>query len=115
MITDEFMYNHHPEQVGIWFKYNGWRYKEYYDVKLYDGTVVSKCYPNGASFHSNERRVSDSDVEFLRLNNYEDSYFYSGVSKEVAVSIVLGRYDGDVVPEKQIDTEGTITYIPRLK
>ena len=115
MVEDEFFFNHHPEQTGIWFKYNGWRYKEYYDVKLYDGTVVSKCYPNGSGFHGEGQRVADTDVEFLRLVDYSESYFYNNISKEEAVRIMLGRYEALMIPKKQTNPDGTVEYMPTLK
>lgn len=115
MLIDEFMYNHHPEQVGVWFKYNGWRYKEYYDVKLYDGTVVNKCYPNGSGFHSEDCRVSDTDVEFLKLTDYNKCYFYNDMGKEQVIYIIVKRYGEDNVPEKHTDETGKVTFTPRLK
>lgn len=54
-----------------------YRLKLMHDVKLFDGTVVENCYPNGNSFHG-KIRVNDDDVEFIRIskeqfgNEYKD-------------------------------------------
>lgn len=64
-------FNHHPTETGIWFPYNNWRFKDYYDVELTDGTIVKNCYPNGDSWQPHENtlgyHIFDKDVVKVRL------------------------------------------------
>lgn len=62
--------NHMPHQTGVWFSYTGFRFKDYYDVELHDGTILKKTYPNSTSFmcmDGSGKQCTDEDVAFLRL------------------------------------------------
>lgn len=66
------MMNHHPVQQGIWFPYDGGRYKDYYDLRLKTGEIIQNCYPNGNSWfpHSNKEgrnQIKDEEVAEIRL------------------------------------------------
>lgn len=57
--------NHEPDEQGIWFSYTGFRYKDYYDIELFDGTIVENCRPNGNGWYGDGER--DSQVKRIRL------------------------------------------------
>ena len=64
--------NHHPSQQGIWFPYDGGRYKDWYDLRLKTGEVIENCYPNASSWYpyhnpSNRGPIKDAEVEQIRL------------------------------------------------
>lgn len=61
-------FNHHPAYPGVWVRYNEWRFKEWYDIKLHDGTVHTKMYPNGIAWSGDDgKRFEDSEVAEIRL------------------------------------------------
>ncbi|MGL5906203.1 MAG: hypothetical protein ACRCZA_05695 [Shewanella sp.] len=69
-------FNHHPAQQGIWFEYNGWRFKDVYHIKLYSGEVLKFMYPNGNGWHPDMgapkgqlagRDIKDNDVMEVML------------------------------------------------
>lgn len=59
--------NHEPHEQGVWFDYTGFRYKDYYDIELHDGTIIQECRPNGNSWYGNANGVNDSEVKRIRL------------------------------------------------
>lgn len=66
------MLNHRPDQHGVWFDYDGCRYKDVYDIRLHIGEVLEFMYPNATSWYpelgSNARwSVSDKEVAQIRL------------------------------------------------
>lgn len=70
-----FKLNHMPQQIGCWFAYTGFRYKDYYDVETHNGSIFKGMYANGQSFYSMDgsgQTVSDSDVAYIRLVTDED-------------------------------------------
>jgi hypothetical protein len=52
------------------------RLKMMHDVKLFDGTELESCYPNGNAFHG-KIRVEDKDVEFIRISKKQRSFEYA--------------------------------------
>ncbi|MCW6598651.1 DUF550 domain-containing protein [Yersinia ruckeri] len=67
MSDEQKWFNHYPDQFEIWFPYNGLRYKEWYDIKLHDGTVHEMMYPNGIAWSGKTGRFEDSEVAEVRL------------------------------------------------
>lgn len=71
--------NHEPHQQGEWFPYTGFRFKDYYDIELHDGTVLKKCRPNGDGWYGRTSPAPrDKKVKRVRLcvdgdlnSNYE--------------------------------------------
>lgn len=61
--------NHAPHEQGIWFDYTGFRYKDYYDIELFDGTIVEDCRPNGNGWYGN----GELDVQVKRIRLKPDS------------------------------------------
>lgn len=57
--------NHEPHEQGIWFDYTGFRFKDWYDIELFDGTIVEECRPNGNGWYGNGER--DTQVKRIRL------------------------------------------------
>lgn len=76
--------NHSPQQQGEWIEYNNNRYKDVYDLKLKDGTILSDMYPNGTGWYyvgndksesdTVRKNVNDSDVIMVRLTVETDNY-----------------------------------------
>lgn len=61
-------FNHYPDQFDIWFPYNGCRYKDWYDLKLHDGTIHECFSPNGISWSGpNGVKFTDAEVAEVRL------------------------------------------------
>ncbi|WNV45984.1 hypothetical protein [Aeromonas phage AerS_266] len=75
--------NHSTFVTGVWFPYNGWRFKTNYDVKLHTGEVLKAMYPNGNSWSGSSRRVEDSEVAEIRSipDNEVHQYHYTGKSR----------------------------------
>lgn len=71
MEHDRQQYNHHPEQFGIWFPYNGFRYKAYYNIRLADGKEIGYAYPNGEAWLHANGRVTDDEVAEIQLVDYD--------------------------------------------
>lgn len=117
MKEDGFAFNHHPLQKGIWFPYNGWRYKVKYDVKLYNGDVFMACYPNGDSFMSSQDtkpRVKDEEVEFVRLtDNSLLGRYDNRLSTPVGLEHEISKWHPDQIPDVVTDEEGNQTFIPK--
>lgn len=61
--------NHEPHQQGEWFEYTGFRFKDYYDLELKDGTILKGCRPNATAWYQafRNRRVGDEQVAKIRL------------------------------------------------
>lgn len=71
------MLNHRHDQHGVWFDYDGNRYKDVYDIRLKTGEVLTFMYPNANSWNpeigSNATRVvSDDEVDQVRLKTDEE-------------------------------------------
>ena len=93
------MLNHRPEDQGIWFDYNGWRYKDVYHVKLKDGRVVEHCRPNADAFLHGGEIIMDSDVDQIMLvpDDQLGKWNYKGESR---IKRNLEMF-GDAVPPKK--------------
>ena len=116
MINDGLFYNHHLEQINQWFPYNGWRYKVQYNVKTNDGTIHEDLYPNGYAWYGKGGlRLEDVDVVEVMLRDYTLAYKHEGSSLKEAIAHELIRYKDDPIPEKLIDHDGYVTYVPVLK
>ncbi|QFR57619.1 hypothetical protein CPT_Slocum_039 [Serratia phage Slocum] len=78
-------FNHHPIETGVWFTYNGWRYKDRYDIRLLDGTEIKNCYPNAYSWVvvDTGKEYTDSQVEAVRLmpDSELDEWSFTGHSR----------------------------------
>jgi hypothetical protein len=71
--------NHEPHEQGIWFDYTGFRFKDYYDIELFDGTIVKSCRPNGNGWYGNGER--DVQVKRVRLkpdNELDPKWHFTG-------------------------------------
>lgn len=62
-------FNHRGDWFGRWVEYNGWRYKDIYDIELYNGIIALRMYPN-ANAWSGALRVEDESVKRIRLSRY---------------------------------------------
>ncbi|MGL6123360.1 MAG: hypothetical protein ACRC1W_10145 [Shewanella sp.] len=67
-------FNHHPAQQGIWFEYNGSRYKDVYHIKSRCGEVLQFMYPNNGGWHPDrgapkvQRAIRDiKDVDVMEV------------------------------------------------
>lgn len=60
-----------------WVKFDGEYIKKMHDVKLFDGTVIEKCWPNAGVFmvcdKNDAPEIQLKDVEFVR----KSKQFYS--------------------------------------
>ena len=65
--------NHEPHEQGIWFDYTGFRFKDYYDIELFDGQIIKNCRPNGNGWYGNGER--DHHVKRVRLKPDEELEF----------------------------------------
>jgi hypothetical protein len=79
------MMNHRPDQHGVWFDYDGCRYKDHYDIRLKTGEVIQDCRPNADAWYPNsskEKRVfRDRDVAQIRLkpdDELDRSWYLTG-------------------------------------
>lgn len=114
MQKDLYLFNHHPEQVGIWFKYNGFRYKLRYDIETYDGVVYENAYPNGNAWLHPEGRTTDQEVCRLKLTTNLGVPTVTRMTQSQLVSWVLESYDPSVIPEVRIAPDGSKSYHPKL-
>lgn len=109
-------FNHHPEQCGEWFPYNGWRYKDLYDIKLKTGEVLKEYYPNGGSFFSTGRdkqtrvvgkeRVLDEEVDEIRLLPADEITGYT-FSDRIKRDVDMFR---GAAPVKGVGLNGEVCY-----
>ena len=95
------MINHHPTQVGIWFDYDGGRYKDNYDLRLKTGEVLAGMYPNANAWYPAmdslvKRRVDDNEVAQVRLKPDDELHEYAFTGQERIDSTL--RLFGDAVP-----------------
>lgn len=100
--------NHHCYFPGIWVSYNGWRYKDYYDLELVDGTIKKNMYPNShAWFADNGERVGSAEVVRVRLvpdDELENKYAYRGESR---IERNMDMFEG-CHPDYLINDEGGV-------
>lgn len=101
------MLNHHPSQLGIWFEYNGWRYKDVYHLRLHSGEELRCMFPNGNGWYPDpnstaERRVDDSEVAQVMLAPDADVYKYRFTGPE-RIKHSLDLFAGNI-PELKEET-----------
>lgn len=62
-------WTHGFDWYGVWAPYNGWRFKDRYDLVLWDDSRFSNAYPNGDSWYVSGVAVGipDTAVRFIRL------------------------------------------------
>ncbi|WP_210499078.1 hypothetical protein [Vibrio crassostreae] len=66
---DDFSHwTHGADWFEIWAPYNGWRFKDYYSIQLWDGLVLHEMYPNGGSWSGKGELIPDESVRFVRLS-----------------------------------------------
>ena len=60
--------NHNSTQQGEWFDYTGFRFKDWYDIELKDGRILTMCRPNADAWYAyNGQRATDAQVKRVRL------------------------------------------------
>ncbi len=115
MKEDKFAYNHHPEQFGVWFPYNGWRYKVHYNIRTYDGVELRNCYPNGNGWHNETGRVADSEVMEISLPDQRSCGDRYDLDNKDRVLYLKGQHSIEELPLKLKAPDGSFMYQPRLK
>lgn len=64
-MIDKFL-NHNTYVKDVWVDYNGWRFKDHYEIELHNGTKLF-AYPNGNAWY--ERGNSDEELsDFISKN-----------------------------------------------
>lgn len=84
-------FNHSPRDYGVWVEYNGWRFKDLYDIELLDGSVIKSCRPNGDMWTSwtdqtQHPKTEFNDIEVARIRlipdeEIQEKYHFSGESR----------------------------------
>ncbi|WMC11706.1 hypothetical protein PU634_04905 [Oceanimonas pelagia] len=103
------MLNHHPSQIGIWFEYDGGRYKDVYHIRLHSGEELRCMYPNGNAwfrgFNGDEaaigRDIRDIDVSHIMLAPDEDLHELNFTGEE-RLKRNLRMFAG-LIPELEAD------------
>lgn len=109
--------NHHPEHMGHWVKFNGWRMKDRYDLMLFNGET-HRCYrPNACAWfkfadHDGPDRIEDDEVAMVRQapdDEVTEPYFFSG---EERIKRNIEMF-GDALPEVKLLADGEVEFIIR--
>jgi len=106
--------NHHPEHMGHWVPFNGWRMKDRYDLRLKNGEEHKYYYPNACAWakfgeHDGPNRIEDTDVAYVRQVPDEEcteQYFFSGQER---IKRNLESF-GDAVPDVYILPDGSVRF-----
>jgi hypothetical protein len=106
--------NHHPEHMGIWVPFTGWRMKDRYDLRLKNGEEHKYYYPNACAWskfgdHDGPSRVEDDEVAFIRQVPDEEcteKYFFSGQER---IKRNISMF-GDSVPDVYRLPDGSIEF-----
>lgn len=106
--------NHHPEHMGHWVPFNGWRMKDRYDLRLHNGEEHKYYYPNACAWskfgeHDGPSRVEDKDVAFIRQvpdEECHEQYFFSGQER---IKRNLSMF-GDAVPDVYVLPDGSVQF-----
>jgi len=113
-------FNHHPAYPGIWVVYNTWRLKEHYDIKLRDGTILTKMYPNGNSWYGGQASISDTAVAEIRLIPAAEDPWGVGradgdmLTQSYVINRAFGMWDESIFPTVNKDANtGDITFTPK--
>lgn len=96
-------FNHHPAYPNVWVPYNGQRYKEYYDIRLKDGTVHRKCRPNAIYWGNDEiSSIVDGDVAeicLLHAKEHPSEYMASIMTQQDIIDHCIYLYGEDDFPD----------------
>lgn len=106
--------NHHPEHMGIWVPFNGWRMKDRYDLRLKNGEEHKYYYPNACAWskfaeHDGPVRVDDEEVAYVRQvpdEECNEKYFFSGAER---IKRNLQSF-GDAVPDVYVLPNGDVQF-----
>jgi len=106
--------NHHPEHMGHWVPFNGWRMKDRYDLQLKNGEIHKYYYPNACAWskfgeHDGPSRVTDDEVAMIRQVPDEEcteKYFFSGQER---IKRNLQSF-GDAVPDVYVLPDGSVQF-----
>lgn len=60
-------WTHKPDSFGVWVYYNGWRFKDHYDILLSNGRVLRNMYPNADAWSGAGEGIKDEHVRAIRL------------------------------------------------
>jgi hypothetical protein len=105
-------FNHHPAYPGIWVVYNGQRYKEYYDIRLKDGTVHRQCRPNGMSWGNDEVfNIMDRDIAEVCLLPATE-HPHEDMTQQDIIDHCIYLYGEDDFPDVICAGDG-IAFIPK--
>jgi hypothetical protein len=102
----------------MWVPYGSgqWRLKEFYDIRLKDGTEYKHMYPNGSSFSGKQGSFKDDDVAEIRLiPNSENPWgLRSGLLEQsYTVKRALDMFGEKAFPEVIEHPDGRIEFIPK--
>ncbi|QKE54361.1 hypothetical protein ACSA002_0470 [Salmonella phage vB_SalM_SA002] len=106
--------NHHPEHMGIWVPFNGWRMKDRYDLQLHNGEIHKYYYPNACAWakmadHDGPGRIEDHEVAMIRQVPDEECterFFFSGQER---IKRNLSSF-GDAVPDVYVMPDGSVRF-----
>ena len=106
--------NHHPEHMGHWVPFNGWRMKDRYDLRLKNGEEHKYYYPNACAWskfgeHDGPSRVEDDEVAMIRQvpdDECHEKYFFSGQER---IKRNLSSF-GDAVPDVYVMPDGSVQF-----
>lgn len=70
---DDFSHwTHGPNWFGVWAPYNGWRFKDHYNIELWNGEIFYGVYPNANSWHAGGIDINDKHVRRVQLCKSEE-------------------------------------------
>lgn len=111
-------FNHHPAYPGVWVPYwphYQWRFKEWYDIKLHDGTVHCTMYPNATAWSGDSgKHFEDHEVAEIRLipaKNHPIKWLRSP-NQDYTIKHCADLFGEDVFPDVVPAGDG-IAFIPR--
>lgn len=106
--------NHHPEHMGVWVPFNGWRMKDRYDLRLKNGEEHKYYYPNACAWskfadHDGPSRIEDDEVAMVRQvpdEEITEQHFFSGQER---IKRNLQSF-GDAVPDVYVLPDGSVQF-----
>lgn len=112
-------FTHHPAYPGLWLPYGSghWRFKEFYDIRLKDGTEHTHMYPNGESFGGKQGSFKDEDIAEIRLipNSENPWRLKNGLLEQSYTAIrALEMFRPEAFPEVIKHPDGRIEFKPKL-
>lgn len=76
---DDFSHwTHGPNWFGVWAPYNGWRFKDHYNIELWNGEIIYGVYPNANSWHVGGIDINDWHVRRVQLCRSEECPRWAG-------------------------------------